>query len=198
LSPRQLVERRGAHGIGPSGLIQGRLHQRLRPDIVRAARLLDRTGKSRAVTTLDLLQNLAVGIVLVCISVFVQVAVTLLVLRLFPRLAFLVERRPGYRYKVGVLVCLIITMLVGNLFQIHIWGSAFYLLSYFADFWTSQHFAAQTYTTLGYGDILLPLQRRMLAGWLALTGLLMVGWSTALFAYLVTKYVEAHEASERR
>jgi hypothetical protein len=37
----------------------------------------------------------------------------------------------------------------------------------------------------------------MLAGWLALTGLLMVGWSTALFVHLITKYHEAHPASDR-
>ena len=86
-------------------------------------------------------------------------------------------------------------MTARNLFQMHIWGVAFYL-SYFADFWTAQHFAAQTYTTLGYGDILLPPERRLLAGWLALTGLLMVGWSTALFAYLVTKYADAHPLSD--
>jgi hypothetical protein len=83
--------------------------------------------------------------------------------------------------------------MIGNhLFQIHIWGSTFYFLSCFPDFWTAQYFAAQTYTTLGYGDLLLPPERRMLAGWLALTGLLMIGWSTALFAYLIAKYHDAH------
>jgi hypothetical protein len=95
------------------------------------------------------------------------------------------------------LTVLILAIIVDHLLQIHVWGSAFYALSYFADFWTSQYFAAQTYTTLGYGDLLLPQARGMLAGWLALTGLLMVGWSTALFVYLITKYHEAHLASDR-
>lgn len=149
-------------------------------------------------TTLDLLQNLILGIVLVCVSIFVQVAVSLIVLRVFPRLASLVDRRPTYWRRSGVLAFLIIAMLVGHLLQMHVWGSAFYLLSYFPDFWTAQHFASQTYTTLGYGDILLPLQRRMLSGWLALTGLLMVGWSTALFVYVVTKHLEPHGISDGR
>ena len=34
----------------------------------------------------------------------------------------------------------------------------------------------------------------MLEGWLALTGQLMIGWSTGLFAYLITKYYEARRA----
>jgi hypothetical protein len=91
---------------------------------------------------------------------------------------------------------MILTIIVNHLCQIHVWGAAFYLLSYFSDFWAAQYFAVQTYTTLGYGDLLLPPARGMLAGWLALTGLLMVGWSTALFVYLITKYHEAHPASD--
>ncbi len=34
----------------------------------------------------------------------------------------------------------------------------------------------------------------MLEGWLGLTGQLMIGWSTGLFAYLITKYYEARPA----
>ena len=147
-------------------------------------------------TPLDIAQNLIVGIVLVCVSVFIQVTVTLLIVRVFPRLALAVERRPGYWLRCGALTGLILSIIGDHLFQVHVWASAFYLLSYFPDFWTSQYFAAQTYTTLGYGDLLLPPERRMLSGWLALTGLLMIGWSTALFAYLINRYQEAHAGSE--
>jgi voltage-gated potassium channel len=141
-------------------------------------------------------QNLTVAVLLVGVSVLVQVGVTSLALGLFPRLALLVERRPGYWMRFGALAGLIFLILLGNLALVHIWGFAFYLLDYFDNFWDAQHFAAETFTTLGYGDILLPPERRSLAGWLALTGLLMVGWSTALFAYLITKYRDAHEASD--
>jgi len=150
------------------------------------------------VTTMDLLENLIVGAVLVCVSISVQVAVTLLVLRLFPSLALAVERHPGYWPRFWALTCLILIIIIDHLFQLHVWGSVFYLLSYFSDFWTAQYFAAQTYTTLGYGDLLLPPEHGMLAGWLALTGMLMVGWSTALFAYLITRYHEAHMGRDRR
>jgi Ion channel len=146
-------------------------------------------------TTLDLLQNLATSVVLVCISVLIQVMVTLVILKFFSRAILRVEARSSYWRQVFVLTGLILTIIADHLLQIHVWGSAFYLLSYFPDFWTSQYFAAQTYTTLGYGDLLLPPARRMISGWLALTGLLMIGWSTALFAYLLTRYHEKHLVS---
>jgi hypothetical protein len=143
-------------------------------------------------------QNLALAVVLVCTSVVVQVALTLLVVRLFRRLTSLVEAHHGHLVIVSGFAALIITILLGHLAQIIGWALAFYLLSFFADFWTALSLAAQTYTTLGYGDILLPAERRMLEGWLALTGQLMIGWSTGLFAYLITKYHEAHPSPDRR
>ena len=148
-------------------------------------------------TTQDLLQIVAVGIALVCTSVFIQVMITMLVVNFFSRSTLRRGSRPGYLRRMIVLICLILTIVVDHLFQIHVWGVAFYLLSYFDDFWTSQYFATQTYTTLGYGDLLLPPTRRMLAGWLSLTGLLMIGWSTALFAYLITKYHETHVSPDQ-
>jgi hypothetical protein len=51
-------------------------------------------GKARAVTTLDLLQNSTLGIILMCLSVFIRLAVTLLLLRLLPLIVLLVERCP--------------------------------------------------------------------------------------------------------
>lgn len=148
-------------------------------------------------TTSDLLQSLTVGIILVSLSVFIQVTVTLLVLKLFLRMSRWGASSHNYWKRAFVLTCLILIVISDHLVQIHVWGSVFYFLSYFTDFWRSQYFAAQTYTTLGYGNILLPPERSMLAGWLALTGLLMIGWSTALFAYLIAKHHDAHMVSGR-
>ena len=173
---------------------QGRDNDRHQP----AADVPPIESEACTVTTLDLLHNLTVAIVLVGTSVSIQVTVTLLVLKLFVRMVSWGESPHGYWKRALVLTCLILLVISDHLVQIHVWGSVFYFLSYFSDFWTSQYFAAQTYTTLGYGNILLPQDRSMLAGWLALTGLLMIGWSTALFAYLIAKYHDAHISDRPR
>lgn len=143
-------------------------------------------------TTADLLHNLIVSIALLCSSVFIQAGFTLLVLALLPRLSGWSQARHHYLAQGFAMTCLLLILIINHLTQIHIWALAFYLLSYFPKFWNAQYFAAQTYTTLGYGDLLLPPERSTLAGWLALTGLLMIGWSTALCAYLITKYFNGH------
>lgn len=45
------------------------------------------------------------------------------------------------------------------------------------------YFSAETYTTLGYGDVLPHGDLRLLAGLEALNGMLLIGW-TASYTYL--------------
>jgi hypothetical protein len=154
------------------------------------------------VTARLVLENLTLGIVLVCFTVLVQVWLSLFVVRLFRRFAPSVGSRSSFPIRVVAVTVLVLTILLGHLGQVYIWALVFYLLAFFNDFWSAQYFVGETYTTLGYGDLLLPPERRMLAGWLAITGLLMIGWSTALFAYLLTKYhdarMSAFEPGDRR
>ena len=46
---------------------------------------------------------------------------------------------------------------------------------------TAYYFSIVTYTTTGYGDLVLPAEWRLVGGVEALTGILMCGWSTAFF-----------------
>ena len=44
-----------------------------------------------------------------------------------------------------------------------------------------------TYTTTGYGDLVLPSEWRLVGGVEALTGILMCGWSAAFFFAVVSR-----------
>ena len=48
-------------------------------------------------------------------------------------------------------------------------------------------FGTITYTTTGYGDLVLPEQWRLVGGVEALTGILMCGWSTGFFIAIVNR-----------
>src|SRR4029450_6499398 len=52
---------------------------------------------------------------------------------------------------------------------------------------TALYFSAVTYTTTGYGDLVLPKEWRLIGGIEALTGILMCGWSTGFFFALVSR-----------
>jgi hypothetical protein len=52
------------------------------------------------------------------------------------------------------------------------------------------YFSAVTYTTTGYGDLLLPAEWRLVGSVEALTGILMCGWSTGFFFAIVSRMFE--------
>ncbi len=60
-----------------------------------------------------------------------------------------------------------------------------------ADLPSALYFSAVTYTTTGYGDLLLPQEYRLVGAIEALTGILMCGWSTAFFVAVVTRMFRA-------
>jgi hypothetical protein len=49
------------------------------------------------------------------------------------------------------------------------------------------YFSAVTYTTTGYGDLVLPEDWRLMGAIEALTGILMCGWSTGFFFAVVSR-----------
>ena len=68
-----------------------------------------------------------------------------------------------------------------HLAQILAWAACYTMLGAMPDFATAAYFSAVTYTTTGYGDLVLPEEWRLVGGVEALTGILMCGLSTGLF-----------------
>jgi len=74
-----------------------------------------------------------------------------------------------------------------HLTEILAWALFYSLQSAFPDFTTSAYFSAVTYTTTGYGDLVLPKEWRIVGGVEALTGILMCGLSAGLFFAVFAK-----------
>lgn len=64
--------------------------------------------------------------------------------------------------------------------SVWIWAMAFWALETFATFEASVYFALVVFTTLGFGDMLLPDEWRLLGGLAAANGLLSFGILTAM------------------
>jgi hypothetical protein len=81
------------------------------------------------------------------------------------------------RSTIGLTCWLILIHLV----EISVWGLFYFWQGCMPDVETAVYFSAITYTTVGYGDLVLTEQWRMLAPLEAMTGILMYGLSTGLF-----------------
>ena len=77
----------------------------------------------------------------------------------------------------------IITLL--HLTETCVWAVFYYWRQLFPDFETSLYFSLGSYTTIGYGDVVLPQRWRLLGGIEGISGVLLAGLSTAFVFALV-------------
>jgi voltage-gated potassium channel len=78
-------------------------------------------------------------------------------------------------------------IIVLHLSETTIWAVYYYLQGLFPDFETSLYFSFTCYTTMGFGDVVLPQKWRILGGVEGFSGVLLSGLSTAfLFVVLST------------
>jgi len=82
-------------------------------------------------------------------------------------------------------------MILLHLGEITVWALFYLLKGVIPDLQSSWYFSAVTYTTTGYGDVVLPEAWRLTGGVEALTGILMCGWSTGFFFAVVSRTYEA-------
>ena len=73
-----------------------------------------------------------------------------------------------------------LVLVIGNFLQISLWAGLFMFLDEFTDFKTAAYFSAVNFATLGYGDIVMSEQHRILGPMQAVNGVLMIGVSTAV------------------
>ena len=89
---------------------------------------------------------------------------------------------------VWILIYSAIFLLSLNFVEAIIWGFTYYLLPGITEFESIEkaiYFSLVTFTTLGYGDITINSANRMLAGFEAMNGVLLLGWTTAMMFSLL-------------
>jgi hypothetical protein len=97
--------------------------------------------------------------------------------------------RSGFRPVTGMVIGLTCWLMLIHLAEIAVWGLVYFWQGCLPDVETAFYFSGVTYTSLGYGELLLPRPWRMLAPLETLTGIIMCGLSTGLFFALVSRWI---------
>jgi hypothetical protein len=119
----------------------------------------------------------AFGIVAVCLLLHV-VSIVLLA-------DWMLDRRDKSKEQMGMLSYLILLLaaftviIILHMVEIGIWAGFYYANSLFQDLETALYFSITSYTTIGFGDVVLPRAWRLLGGIEGVTGVLLCGLSTA-------------------
>jgi voltage-gated potassium channel len=124
---------------------------------------------------------------LTVLTVIMHALGTLLLSRRVTRLWQERKQRPG---RLGAE--LLVARLVGGLLLLHLaeavaWALFFLLIGLLPDLEAAAYFSLTSYTTVGYGDLVLKEPWRLLGPIEAAVGILMLGWSTGILVALISR-----------
>lgn len=87
-----------------------------------------------------------------------------------------------------ILSLFVLWMFLASIAEVWVWAALYLLLGVFDTVEPASYFSTVTFTTLGYGDIVLEPRFRHLSAFQAANGLFLFGWSTAL-VFAVVQWV---------
>ncbi|MBV1901877.1 MAG: potassium channel family protein [Kordiimonadaceae bacterium] len=94
--------------------------------------------------------------------------------------------------SVLVIASVMLWLIAAHSIAIWIWALTFILHGAFETLEPALYFAMVSFTTLGFGDIILPVETRLFSGMAAANGLLAFGLSTAFLVEFLIRLRRAH------
>ncbi len=130
-----------------------------------------------------MLLNIFIGSFVVVITILIQAYGTkywvgILVNKYYNKQSISFDKK-----TVKMLIYTALFLLSLNFFEAIIWGFTYYLLPGITEFESLEkaiYFSLVTFTTLGYGEITISSSNRILSGFEAMNGVLLLGWTTAM------------------
>lgn len=135
-----------------------------------------------------MLTNLGIGTFFISVTVMLHTVGLGVLTRAMNRLVHWFRL---HRHDFGKSVAMVTTVL--GLFLLHtievwIWAALFFATQAVASFQDALYFSTVTFSTLGYGDIVVGREWRLLASLEAMNGFLLIGWSTAYLVSASTRH----------
>ncbi len=124
-----------------------------------------------------MLINILLGLGTMIVCLLLQGILVVAALRFFARRADRVS--DTFLAAMRVTAGLMLILIAGNLAQVAAWAGVFCAIGEFANFGAAFYFSAVNFATLGYGDIVMSEEFRILGPLEAINGVLMIGISTA-------------------
>lgn len=123
--------------------------------------------------------QLVIGSTVICFSIVVEGLFIMYATNTLQNLNAWMQR--GHRkLKTAIsIISVTLWLLIAHSIAVWMWAIMFLWLDTFADLETALYFSIVSFTTLGFGDIILPVETRLLSGLSAANGMIAFGLSTA-------------------
>ena len=143
-----------------------------------------------------LFTQLGVAALLVSLTLTAQVVGVTALIEWLKRVLTRDSHKHGPRYSATLVLKSTIAIVIMHGLVILLWAS-FYRLCCFPSWELAFYFSASSYSTVGYGDLVLPSHWRLLGPLEGITGVLMCGISVSVLFALVTRLLDRDIQSSR-
>lgn len=144
-----------------------------------------------------MLMELLVGLPTMLLCLLLQAAFASLTMTLYLHSNHRQRGPSGFLRSSTLLSMVMLLMLLGNFLQMILWAGLFRLLGEFDSASAALYFSGVTFATLGYGDVVLSPEWRLLGPLEAANGILMFGVSTAVMTAAVMDVLKHNRAAQR-
>lgn len=133
--------------------------------------------------------QLLLGAVMILITVVMHVSLYETLYQLLQRHTHTMLHLFRRAWRMASLAGIVLAVFVCHVASIWLWAGLFLILDIpvLSTLPDTLYFTTVTYTTLGYGDIILDHHWRLLASFSAANGLILFGWSTAFLYEVISK-----------
>jgi len=140
-----------------------------------------------------MLVPLLLGWLAVIISMVIQVTALVVMLRYLIRiLSDPSNANAGILFDCYIISIVLLVLFTGHLVQVGAWATLFQSLGEFGDFQTAFYHSMVNFTSLGYGDIVMSEQWRLLGALEASVGILMFGLSAGILVAVMNPLFARH------
>lgn len=124
--------------------------------------------------------KIAMGAFLMVITTVIHAGGMMISLRMIRGRHRAQQPRLSRKVNIHLVSGIILIMFLVSLAEVFIWAFAYLVLNAIEGIEQAVYFSMVTFTTLGYGDVLLDERWRLLASFEAANGIIMFGWTTAI------------------
>ena len=137
------------------------------------------------------LRNFAAGVPVMLICLIAQVVVVFWCVRYCARQTDRDMSRAGWQQAIRPLAVSMLAMMIANLLQIALWGCLFVWLGEFEELYPAIYHSAVNFTSLGYGDVVMKQEWKLLGPLEAANGVLMMSMTAAALTAILQNIIRS-------
>lgn len=134
-----------------------------------------------------MLKQLVIGSIVIAITVAIHAEMFNILTHRFEDLMLAARQRMKRFANTGVLIVSMLYILVVLSIEVWLWAFVLLLTGAQSELEPAVYFALVAFTTVGFGDIVLTHEWRLLSALIAANGFILFGWSVAYMVELVRK-----------